>query len=58
MVDAPTNYAKRIPQAVAEVTKNAITHVIHSHSGIDHIGGVTALGGDPTIIAQEKPRRF
>ena len=58
VVDAPPNYAKRIPQAIAEVTKNAITHVIYSHSHIDHIGGVTALGGDPAIIAQEETARL
>jgi glyoxylase-like metal-dependent hydrolase (beta-lactamase superfamily II) len=58
VVDAPPNYAKRIPQAIAEVTKNPITHVIYSHSHIDHIGGITALGGQSTIIAQEETARL
>lgn len=58
VVDAPPNYAKRIPQAIAEVTKNPVTHVIYSHSHIDHIGGVTALGGQPNIIAHEETARL
>src|SRR5262245_13194188 len=32
VVDAPPGYADKIPQAIAEVTKNPITHVIYSHS--------------------------
>src|SRR5688572_12515410 len=58
VIDAPPNYAKRIPQALAEVTRNAVTHVIYSHSHIDHIGGITALGGRPIIIAQEETARL
>jgi glyoxylase-like metal-dependent hydrolase (beta-lactamase superfamily II) len=58
VVDAPPNYAKRIPQAIAEVTKNPVTHVVYSHSHVDHIGGVTALGGSPAIIAQEETARL
>ena len=59
VVDAPPNYAKQIPRAIAEVTNNPVTHVIYSHSHIDHIGGVTALGrstrpSSPT----KKPRSF
>jgi glyoxylase-like metal-dependent hydrolase (beta-lactamase superfamily II) len=58
VVDAPPNYAKRIPQAIAAVTKNPVTHVVYSHSHIDHIGGVTELGGSPVIIAQEETARL
>ena len=58
MVDAPPNYAKRIPQAIAEVTRSPVTHVVYSHSHIDHIGGVTALAGQPTIISQEETARL
>ena len=54
VVDAPPNYAKQIPRAIAEVTNNPVTHVIYSHSHIDHIGGITALGGQPAIIAHEE----
>jgi glyoxylase-like metal-dependent hydrolase (beta-lactamase superfamily II) len=54
VADAPPNYAARIPEAIAEVTDKPVTHVIYSHSHIDHIGGVTALGGNPIIIAQQE----
>ena len=54
VVDAPPPYAAKIPQAIAEVTKNPITHVIYSHSHQDHIAGVKQLGGNPKIIAQEE----
>jgi glyoxylase-like metal-dependent hydrolase (beta-lactamase superfamily II) len=58
VVDAPPNYAKQIPRAIADVTNQPVTHVIYSHSHIDHIGGVTALAGHPTIIAQEETARL
>jgi glyoxylase-like metal-dependent hydrolase (beta-lactamase superfamily II) len=58
VIDAPTNYAARIPDAIAEVTDRPITHVIYSHSHIDHIGGVNALGGKPIIIAQQETLRL
>src|SRR5215470_14863681 len=32
VVDAPTDYAAHIPQAIAEVTDKPVTHVIYSHS--------------------------
>jgi glyoxylase-like metal-dependent hydrolase (beta-lactamase superfamily II) len=54
VMDAPQNYAAKIPRAVAEVTKQPITHVIYSHSHADHIGGTKALGGHPIIIAQQE----
>src|SRR4030095_15770129 len=58
VIDAPPPYAERIPRAVAEVTKNPITHIIYSHSHIDHIGGAKSLGGQPTIIAHEETKRL
>ena len=54
VVDAPPNYAARIPRAIAEITDKPITHVIYSHAHADHVGGVTALGGQPVIIAQRE----
>jgi glyoxylase-like metal-dependent hydrolase (beta-lactamase superfamily II) len=54
VVDAPPNYAAHIAQAIAEVSDKPITHVIYSHSHIDHIGGTKSLGGHPVIIAQEE----
>jgi glyoxylase-like metal-dependent hydrolase (beta-lactamase superfamily II) len=58
VVDAPPNYAKQIPQAIAEVTTKSVTHVIYSHSHSDHIGGVTSLGGHPIIIAQDETAKL
>jgi glyoxylase-like metal-dependent hydrolase (beta-lactamase superfamily II) len=58
VLDAPQNYAAKIPQAVAEVTDKPITHLIYSHSHADHIGGAKAMGGHPIIIAQEETLRL
>jgi glyoxylase-like metal-dependent hydrolase (beta-lactamase superfamily II) len=58
VIDAPPDYAARIPQAIAEVTDKPITHLIYSHSHIDHIGGARALGGHPVIIAQRETLRL
>lgn len=58
VVDAPPNYATKIPQAIAEVTEKPITHLVYSHSHIDHIGGAKSLGGSPVIVAQEETLRL
>ena len=58
VVDAPPSYAAQIPAAIAEVTDRPITHVIYSHSHIDHIGGTKALGGHPLIIAHDETARL
>jgi glyoxylase-like metal-dependent hydrolase (beta-lactamase superfamily II) len=58
VIDAPPSYSAHLRQAIAEVTNLPITHVIYSHSHVDHIGGVRDLGGHPRIIAQEETRRL
>ena len=58
VIDAPPSYSAHIPQAIAEVTTKPITHVVYSHSHIDHIGGAKGLGGQPVIIAQEETARL
>jgi glyoxylase-like metal-dependent hydrolase (beta-lactamase superfamily II) len=58
VIDAPQAFAAKIPQAVAEVTRNPITHLVYSHSHADHIGGARALGGHPIIIAQQETLRL
>lgn len=58
VVDAPQAFAARIPEAVATVTSNPITHLIYSHSHADHIGGAKAMGGHPIIIAHEETKRL
>jgi glyoxylase-like metal-dependent hydrolase (beta-lactamase superfamily II) len=58
VIDAPPSSAKHIPEAIAEVTPLPITHVIYSHSHIDHIGGTHSLPGRPIIIRSVKPSGF
>jgi glyoxylase-like metal-dependent hydrolase (beta-lactamase superfamily II) len=58
VIDAPQNLVAFIPKAIAEVSDKPITHLIYSHSHADHIGGAKALGGHPTIIAQEETLRL
>ncbi|MBO9708070.1 MAG: MBL fold metallo-hydrolase [Caulobacter sp.] len=58
VVDAPPSYSAHIKQAIAEVTDKPITHLVYSHSHIDHIGGAAGLGGHPIIIAQEETKRL
>ena len=58
VVDAPPSYSAHLKQAIAEVTDKPITHVVYSHFHIDHIGGVTDLGGHPIVIAHAETRRL
>jgi glyoxylase-like metal-dependent hydrolase (beta-lactamase superfamily II) len=58
VVDATPSYAAKLRQAIAEVTSHPITHVIYSHSHVDHIAGTKLLGGQPIIIAQEETKRL
>jgi glyoxylase-like metal-dependent hydrolase (beta-lactamase superfamily II) len=58
VVDAPPSYSARLRQAIAEVTDQPVTHVVYSHSHIDHIGGVTDLIGNPILIAHEETLRL
>jgi glyoxylase-like metal-dependent hydrolase (beta-lactamase superfamily II) len=58
VIDAPPAYSAHLPQAIAEVTNQPVTHLVYSHSHIDHIGGAASLGGRPVIIAQEETARL
>lgn len=59
VVDAPPSYADKIRRAIHEVAAGKpITHLIYSHSHIDHIGGARALGDVPIIIAQEETKKL
>ena len=58
VVDAPPSYASHIPQAIGEVSKKPITHLIYSHAHTDHIGGAKNIGGQPIIIAQAETNRL
>jgi glyoxylase-like metal-dependent hydrolase (beta-lactamase superfamily II) len=54
VVDAPPQFATFIPRAIAEVTDKPITHVIYSHSHIDHIGGTAASAAIPSSSPRKK----
>ena len=58
VIDAPPSFAEHIPAAIAEVTALPITHMIYSHSHIDHIGGASGIPGHPIIIAHRETRRL
>jgi glyoxylase-like metal-dependent hydrolase (beta-lactamase superfamily II) len=58
VIDAPPNYATKIPQAIAEVTDKPVSHIVYSHSHTDHIGGAKSLGGAPVIVAHEETLRL
>lgn len=60
VVDAPPPFAQHIPKAIAEVTNKSITHLIYSHSHIDHIGGAKSLNlrKSTVIIAHEETKRL
>ncbi|HVF18541.1 MAG TPA: MBL fold metallo-hydrolase, partial [Steroidobacteraceae bacterium] len=58
VADAPPSYATHLVEGIREVTDKPITHLIYSHSHVDHIGGATALGPVATIIAHEETKRL
>jgi len=58
LVDAPQSLARFIMTAIAEITEKPLTHVIYSHSHLDHIGGMEAIPGNPVVVAHEETRRL
>jgi glyoxylase-like metal-dependent hydrolase (beta-lactamase superfamily II) len=58
VVDAPPSYASHILAGIREISDKPITHLIYSHSHIDHIAGAKALGAVPVIIAHEETKRL
>ncbi|MDX2243089.1 MAG: MBL fold metallo-hydrolase [Leptolyngbyaceae cyanobacterium bins.302] len=53
-VDAPPTIGKNYLNAISEVTKNPVTHVIYSHAHTDHIGAASLFPKTATYIAQEE----
>jgi glyoxylase-like metal-dependent hydrolase (beta-lactamase superfamily II) len=53
VVDAPPSFGDKMLKAIAEVTKEPITHVIYSHSHADHIAGAGQYPPSATYIAHE-----
>ncbi|HEU5168256.1 MAG TPA: MBL fold metallo-hydrolase [Chitinophagaceae bacterium] len=60
VVDAPPPLQQYILKAIAEVTSKPITHMIYSHSHIDHIGATKSLNlnKNTIIIAHEETKRL
>ena len=55
---APPSWQSAWSKGIAEVTDKPITHVVYSHSHSDHIGGTSALGGRPVIVAHAETLRL
>ena len=53
VVDAPPSIGENILNAIASVTSEPITHVIYSHTHIDHIGAAGLYPENATIIAHK-----
>ena len=60
VVDAPPPLQQYILKAIAEVTNKQITHLIYSHSHMDHIAGAKSLNlnNRTMIIAHEETKRL
>jgi glyoxylase-like metal-dependent hydrolase (beta-lactamase superfamily II) len=56
-VDAPPALMELLASAVREVTRAPITHVVYSHSHLDHIGGANRMPAGVVRIAQEETAR-
>ncbi len=57
-IDAPPTIGEKYLKAIAEVTKNPVTHVIYSHAHTDHIGAASLFPKTATIIAQEETTKI
>ncbi len=60
VIDAPPPFAQHIIKAISEVTDRSVTHMIYTHSHIDHIGGTKSLNlnKDVIIIAHDETRKL
>jgi len=56
LFDAPPTFAAKLPQAVAEVSREPIVELVYSHSHLDHIAGAEVLNKEIKglrILAEE-----
>lgn len=53
-IDAPPSLGTKYLKAISEVTDERVTHVIYSHSHIDHIGMAHMFPLDSVVIAHEE----
>lgn len=57
-VDAPPSIGKNYLKAIADVTKEPVTHVIYSHAHKDHIGAASMFPKGVKIIAHRETARL
>lgn len=57
-VDAPPSIGKNYLKAIADVTKEPVTHVIYSHAHKDHIGAASLFPKGVKIIAHRETARL
>jgi glyoxylase-like metal-dependent hydrolase (beta-lactamase superfamily II) len=53
VVDAPPIFGNKISKAIAEVTKEPVTHLIYTHYHADHISGAYQFPGGVQVISCE-----
>ena len=53
-IDAPPSIGKNYLKAISDVTDERITHVIYSHTHVDHIGAASMYPADAIIIAHSE----
>jgi len=53
LVDAPPSLGEKLLTAIREVTAEPLTHLVYSHSHVDHIGAAGMLPSGLTIVAHE-----
>lgn len=61
LFDAPPSFADKLPEAVAEVTREPIRQLVYSHAHLDHIAGAAGLKKKfkaLQILAEEETARF
>jgi glyoxylase-like metal-dependent hydrolase (beta-lactamase superfamily II) len=53
VVDAPPIFGDKISKAVAEVTKEPVTHLIYTHYHADHIAGAYQFGNGVEVVSSK-----
>ena len=57
VVGAPPSFGDKMLKAIAEVTKEPITHVVYSHAHADHIGGASMFPETAKYIAHIETKK-
>jgi len=53
VIDAPSSYADKLPDAIREVTDKPVKYFIYSHHHHDHTGGSAVFGEDVIRVGHE-----